>query len=76
MSDASSLAGFRWQRVELLPARLVLGVLGALNGGGASGGAGGPSNLDGANLGSNAEQELNLDAGGGNAVGGLYSGGA
>jgi len=74
MSDALSFAEVVGQRVELLPARLVLGIADALSGGGAHGGAGGPSTLEAVNLGSNAEQALNLDTGGGNAVGGLYSG--
>jgi len=75
MSDALGFTGIDGQRVELLPARLVLGVLDALSGGEAHSGSGGPGNLDGDNLGNGAEQTLNLDTGGGNATGGAYAGG-
>lgn len=75
MSGALGFSEIDGQRVELLPARLVLGVFDALSGGEATSGSGGSGNLEGSNLGNGAEQTLNLDTGGGNATGGAYAGG-
>jgi len=71
MSDALSFAEIDGQRVELLPTRTLLGAPDWLGGGEALGGAGGPGNLEGSNLGAGAKQVISLESAGGNAVGGL-----
>ena len=74
MSDALSFAEVDGQRVELLPARTVLGVLDLFGAGDGNGGAGGTGTQETVTQGSGAESNANQDVDGGAGTGGAFDG--